>query len=330
MAYTGSAYVDMDYGNGVIQRILISEMDTAISNYMQYETALIVNGEGGHAGARAASPEIKKYFEKLDSNITDYVTQRLAASTATSILESLIENNYFDVERSFKSTNAGDLARETGGFWGEFIEGSFLNIPKNTDPRADIQEVLLEVKGLLGIGSTKHSLHIGDITVQGIDTVDKNSPDILNTITFYKMIIKMANFLLINIEPKTLSTGRHRMTFRAITLYMVLLLKKLWDDIYKHMQGVQGDLVKVEAKPWKQHPDGTTSKLYKVGISLAMYAESYKFAELYLIHHNILDDIKSTKAMRGAFWTGIKNLRMSYLGGEEPEWNFAVVPNKSP
>ena len=313
-------------------KILVEEMTR--------QNEMIVNGLNNTS---APGIEYAPTFQNEEKLMVEYVKNKLAASISFSILNQLIGDlDGFVVDKEFQTMNPKALITAKGGYYGEFLEREFLGLPsQNTDPGPDLKYIKNIVLGqpftspyvLQGI-ELKGTLSSDKIGVGGISTVD-----VLNDggaaleaemLTFYKMAKKMQNFLLMQIEEVggVLTKGSsHHIRFKLIYLFMFLILQKLYDELFDKTKRM--GVVQMSSGHWKPtHMEGNVQlgiRTYNVTLSLSKTNEVFRFAQLYLYHHNFLPDIKGNGSQRKEFFAAIRDMKLASLGNENIG-GFDVVP----
>lgn len=215
----------------------------------------------------------KTMEEKLDV-LEDYIVKSLivkikaqrdlkAYKALYSTLEGMTEYGISN------STIEEKLGGSSSGRFGTFLEDVLFGNPgSGNDPRADIQDIAVEVKSTYN--SDMSNTTVGNISgapwkgvlqkkysTQGIDSLISRAAEeasflaeydnvdtFLSAITLatYKIVLKMNNFLMLHVrqERRTLGSTPY-LNFREISLYLSIIVKKVWEDVsrefYRQVKG---------------------------------------------------------------------------------------------
>jgi hypothetical protein len=96
---------------------------------------------------------------------------------------------------------------------------------------------------------------------------------------------------------------RVNLHFGQITLFTVLFLKRLWDEINKTVEAEK--VVKITPKGTWNRQD--MSRSYDVEIMLNQTDGIYDFAKLYLRNFDLKKEMKTDSRFRKMFWSNVNN-----------------------
>lgn len=287
----------------------------AILEQVQVQTAELMTRADGTS---APKNEFEKKYLDTKTQIKEYILENMATSMSVSLLEELLEKGYHVLESKkavhFESIrNPKSKASEEGGYYGDFVESRFFGMTRDNKPTADIEAINTEIK----IHSGVKALQVGRVKVSNISAMDAKDPALKNLVMISKMVSKMQNFLLLKMGKEIAANGEYRMHFKEITLYTVLLIKNLYNMLYKGMLN-EGAVQIESAESWNPK---TMSKVFNVKLSVGKtffaYKEVEKITTLYMYREDLLDNIKGDKRFQSLFFNAVKELKLKMLGNNQ-------------
>jgi len=270
----------------------------------------------------------QKLYEPLEEQMVQFTKKRIAASMAVDLLKDLIEETVQSIGIDISSISPVSkktglqktdsfLRTERAGLYGDFIQETFLGVPKDSYPGQDLKEY--EIKATTKEDYDMHGLHVGNITV--FDVAKGRRGDLADKlIILYKLAQKMQAFLLIRITELPLMTaGIGRIHIESIQLFLKLILKALFIHVYESIMKTEGSyyggkeegaLFKITRGHWEPGEGGMTGRrTYSISLSLKRINDVYEFEKLYLLRRDLLRDIKGNSSARVEFFTSILNLQ---------------------
>jgi len=288
------------------------------------------------ANAKSLGAENDDAIKAFETNMVNGIAAYMLSEASTNVLKAMIENTYVTVTSGAGYNVMSDSSVGTkSNAYGKFIEQKFFGSEIGTGTRAlklpDIADIFLHVPGMLaeqveikaGQGS-ESPFRVGSVTVKGLpegmhdwkllkgdEKVQARVPydKMRKDVGFIKMIQKMEHFLYFLIEQKMNSSD---IRFEEITLFAELLLEKLVKSIYaKRMAFVQ---VEAGSKDYKPQPDGTYSQVYTIRLSQKkLDGGMLKIKDLYAIHRNILQELRSNDDLRARVYGQLRKTKMNVV-----------------
>jgi len=277
-------------GNSV--EIPLQVLTDSIFKQMKEQVAELLIQQDGSASPKDEFVEKYMYARNV---LVDYIAKKMANNMSSE----LINEVFNDATRIIESSKDLSNPREAGGVFGNFIEGSVFGLPENKLPIPDLEDVNTEIKGSI---SSDH-ISVGGTTIYNITETEAVDTQKMNLILLQKMAVKMSNLLLFKLRyDKTESKHRAKLHFGEITLYTVLFLQKLWQEINKN---VNANRV-VTIKPKGTWDARTLSRSYDVEIKFTQTKTgAYDFAKLYLRNYDLKAMMKTDSRFRKAFWAEV-------------------------
>jgi len=264
----------------------LDELTKSIFEDMKSQVAELLIEQDG-----SASPKDEFVQKYMDAR--NYLVDRIAKRMANSMSTELFNQVFNDATRVVESAENLWDKRSAGGVFGNFIEGNVFGLPENKLAIPDLWDENTEIKGSLSTGQ----ISVGGTTIYNITETDAEDTDKMNLILLQKMAVKMANLLLFKLTyDKTQSRHRVNLHFGEITLYTVLFLQKLWDEINK----IDRVVTIVPKGTWNR---ADMSRSYDVEIKYTKTKSgAYEFAKLYLRNYDLKAMMKTDSRFRKAFW----------------------------
>jgi|WetSurSiteA1Bulk_404760.scaffolds.fasta_scaffold00043_18 hypothetical protein len=266
----------------------------------------------------------------VEELIKTYVTSDMMVGT----IEGLEEHAYI------KFDPGNPLNAENDGEFGTFLERTLFGGRGDDRPTADIdifRNQVLDMKKAVEVKAKEGSRDItaGSITVYGLPEVltDIELKTVHNIAMVYKMMIKMQNFLYLNMKKNNIK-GEPVLGFRAMVLYTSLYLRALYRIITYGPSSMYGSVsidVKQPKQPTKkQQAAGKPKKppridrpeyneaaaTYSIPYDIEMNFDHHgvilkgieNIAKLYLRNTNIIDELHSGGISAAQFFGRLRKI----------------------
>jgi hypothetical protein len=240
--------------------------------------------------------EFQQKYIVAKNALMDYVAKKMAREMSGEMLNRVFNG----ASGIFESETPLVNAKAAGRALGTFIESEVFGLPENKLPLPDLEEINTELKGSL----SSKEIHVGGTTLYNITESDALSQEKMNLMLLQKMAVKMSNFILFKLRYDTThDIHRVNLHFGQITLFTVLFLKRLWDEINKTVEAEK--VVKITPKGTWNRQD--MSRSYDVEIMLNQTDGIYDFAKLYLRNFDLKKEMKTDSRFRKMFWSNVNN-----------------------
>lgn len=282
-------------------------------------------------------------IKKLGEDVADELIIRLADIIAKNKEATQYKMFMDEVENLFEMAiiKGGPipLKGKSSGQYGTFIEQSLFGIPKSqTDPRADVGALKMDIKttesGPVSVGGAGFEMDISKFLGELPNSEKIGKPKSLQDINIfitsllvsvYKLLIKMRNLMLLSYKKiGTSSKGYPYIKFLSIDLFVALIAKRVWDEVFKELQKEAGlskqgsDKIEVSFEKTRAYTHGEHSVNLKlkyrggggqwIDKPIKRGFKRYPWEKLYATRVDLLDKMRvSNDIFRAAVFTVIRN-----------------------
>lgn len=275
--------------------------------------------------------KLDKFHQDSIAMVEDLMQEYVNTELLVGTLEGTVEHAY---------VNYNPINEENSGGFGTFLEQSLFGTAGDNRPTADIDTYkgqILEMGKRIEVKAKTGSIDVdaGDITVYGLpEAVNEIELKAIHNITLiYKMMIKMRNFLYLNMRKKSVN-GHPVLGFYVMTLYTSLYLRALYALITYERSTISGAAYidvkqpkqpskkeqaagkpkkpRREDKPMYDPSTATYSIPYEVAITFHKSGIILKglenIARLYLRHSNLIDEISTGGITAAALFKRLRKI----------------------
>lgn len=290
----------------------------------------------------------EKDIQKIGEKLADHIADQLATTIQERRIAQAFNMFYNETLKMYQAFGSEPdtiiFDKANSGYFGTWFEQILFGIPESqNDPRADILNLKMDVKttksGPVSIGGSSFYMDIdkNNFLSKLPDSKSIGKKESLQDINIfvttlliavYKLAVKMRNLMLVSYDEGGVSKGGYQyINFRAIELFTILLIKKVWDAVYQELLVQAGFLDKKEIKKRTlditfkgaeefRHGEyavnlsigyrGGGGKVIERGVDNRGYRE-YPWESLYAARIDLLDKMRtSTDVFRKAIFRTIK------------------------